>query len=451
MYMKKGFLNSSKAKAKLTKDTDSSSIAAFSRPTKLEVIERHYGDLGIAQNAGRPEGYEVEKRVMKELDALAPPENLDKNTLLYTTQPSVNMDTTPADFPDGWTECFLDADVKGLILATPGFPAPLLHPYSRKYRLAPSSDKGHGLFSIGKIQAGDLILSERPLTLTPTCFGSSVRFVKELTAQEKYRAALYEWEQQLKFLFDRLHPDYQAAFMALANSHKHDGSGPIGGVIRTNGLGVECLQTGRYSVEEQQKLRRGVYNAVCKEISRLNHSCSPNTTARFDVATFSYQLFAARDIAKGEELTLSYTGLNLPAMLRQKSLEPYGFQCTCSACLTPFESDAQRAMCLSMQITNIDDGLRRVALFEEQGLQVCDEYCGTLKAVIDLFIGTGDADTASTYAKKLAKRQWSKYADEAKLYTTPRAIQSHPLWMKKNGGLDADKLGNSFARLDLEC
>jgi hypothetical protein len=208
---------------------------------------------------------------MKERDALAPTEGLDENIALYTTQPSITMNATPADFPDGWTECLLYPDVKALILATPGFPASLIRPSSCKYRLASTPDKGFGLFSTEKIHAGDLILSERPLTLVPACISTQVRFLKELTAQEKFLAQIYEWEQTLKILFDRLHPDYQAAFMALANSHQHDGSGPIGGIIRTNALGVFCLQTGRYSAEEQRTYRRGIYSAVCKEISRLNH------------------------------------------------------------------------------------------------------------------------------------------------------------------------------------
>lgn len=106
-------------------------------------------------------------------------------------------------------------------------------------------------------------------------------------------------------------------------------------------------------------------------------------------------------------------------------------------------------MCLNMQITNIDDGLLKLALFEEQGLQVCDDYCESLNAVMNLYISIGDTDSASMYAKKLGKRQWSKYAKEAKLYIISRAIQSHALWKNKKDGLDADKLGNSLASLDL--
>ncbi|KAJ7747769.1 hypothetical protein B0H16DRAFT_1554505 [Mycena metata] len=426
--MKKGFLNSGKAKAKLSKDTDL--IAGPPKPVRpTEHIGLRYG---VVENAGtRPEGYETQKLVHREIDPLAPPEVFEEGTTMYTTQPSVTMDASPAKFPDGWTECLLDPDVKALILATPGFPSPLIRPSSCKYRLSPTPGKGHGLFSTYRIRANDLIICERPLTLVPAWMRISVRFLREMTDQEKAQMQLYEWEQQLKVLFDRLHPDYQAAFVKLANSHQRDGSGPIAGIMRTNGLGVKCLQTGRYPEEEQRKYRKGIYTAVCKEISRLNHSCCPNTTWHFDLPTFSFQLFATRDIAKDEELTISYIGLGEPAKDRQLALEPYGFQCTCPACLAPSFSDVQRASCLSMPVPNIGDGLIKLALIEEAGLQGGNTYSKTLKIVMELCIGAGDAESASTYAKKLANRVWSAEANEARAYTNPTAIHSHPLWIER--------------------
>ncbi|KAJ7125183.1 hypothetical protein C8R44DRAFT_703338 [Mycena epipterygia] len=424
--MKRGFLKSAKATAKLTKDTDQTAV----RPSKreFELLQRSYG---VVENAGRPEGYEARETISKERDALAPTESLDPDATLYTTQPSIFMNTTPRNFPDGWTECLLYPDVKALILATPGFPAPLLRPSTINHRLAPIPSKGLGLFSTRKICAGDLILSERPLALVPAWMSVQVRYLKELTAKEKFQAHLHEREQQLKVLFDRMYPDYQKAFMALANSHQHDGSGPIGGIIRTNALGVTCLQTGRYSAEERQKFRKGIYSAVCNEISRLNHSCCSNTTTHFDVATFSFQLYAARDIAEGEELTITYTNPRSLAKERQSELEPYGFQCTCSACRTPSESDARRAVSLTLSIRNVKDGLAKLSLLEQEGLEATDDYCETLKSVMELYIALGDANNASKYAGKLVKRPWSPLADGVRLYGTPLGVESHPLWTKR--------------------
>ncbi|KAJ6497560.1 hypothetical protein C8R45DRAFT_865430 [Mycena sanguinolenta] len=445
--MKKGFLNSNKAKAKLTKDTDS--IATRSEKPQSLLAERFHG---VLENTGKPEGYEVEKRVWKERDALAPTQDLPEDTELYTTQPSIFMNTTPESYPDGWTECLVSADAKEFILSQTGFPARLLRPSALKYRLSPTPDKGLGLFCTTKIRANELILSERPLTLTSLFMGTRMRFLKALDPQEQYLAAVHEWEKSLKMLFDRLYPDYQAAFMALANSHQHDGSGPVGGIIRTNGLGV-TLPPNKYSLEEQQTRRKGVYTAVCKEISRLNHSCSPNTTAHFDVVTFSFQLFAVREITAGEELTLTYTGLEAPAEKRQSNLEPYGFRCTCSACATSSTSDALREESMTMQINNIDDGLLKLALLEEQGLQSSVQYSITLKTVMELYIGIGDADNGSMYAKKLVNQRWSSFASAAKLYTSPLVIEKLHLLGKNESNRDlkgsADDLESSFVGLKL--
>ncbi|KAJ6631510.1 hypothetical protein B0H10DRAFT_497916 [Mycena sp. CBHHK59/15] len=256
---------------------------------------------------GRPKGYEAERPILKELVGT---ENLDDDRILYTSQPGIPMSATLADHPDGWTECMLPADVKRLILATPGFPSPIVRPHAISYRVAPSAGKGQGMFSTRHIRAGDLILSERPLTISPAMITTRVRSQRELTAHEKLQAQLYEWEQALKIMFDRLLPEHKVAFMALANSHQHDGSGPIGGIVRTNAVGLGNYQTERtkkykatYQTRNHDKL-----TAICKEISRLNHSCSPNTTTHWDMASFSFQLYAVRDIPAGDELTYPYVG-----------------------------------------------------------------------------------------------------------------------------------------------
>ncbi|KAJ6589957.1 hypothetical protein DFH09DRAFT_1027153 [Mycena vulgaris] len=423
--MKRGFLNSSKAKAKLTKDMDRIRLAVCPVP-KPELVRASYG---FVKNAGIPEGYKTTQELdIADLDPFAPTENYDKDTILYTTQPPRFMDATSADFPDGWTECILFADVKGLILATPGFPSPLVRPSSTKYRLASSPNKGLGLFSTGKICAGDLILSERPLTLVPTWTVDPIKKMsRELTPDETFQALLYEWEQSLKVIFGRMQPDRQAAFMALANSHQQDGSGPLGGIIRTNGLGVENLQTGRFSAEEQ-RTRKGVYNAVCKEISRVNHSCSPNTVAYFDIPTFSYRLTAVRDIVEGEELTLSYVDLMLFTKSRQLKLEPYGFQCTCMACREPLESDSRRAIISRTKTDNLEGGLIKLSLLEKEGLEATEEYSETLKSIMGFYIFGSHPDTAAKYAGKLLKRAWSRAACSTALSN----LISHPMWDRRS-------------------
>ncbi|KAJ7898809.1 hypothetical protein B0H14DRAFT_3852944 [Mycena olivaceomarginata] len=78
-----------------------------------------------------------------------------------------------------------------------------------------------------------------------------------------------------------------------------------------------------------------------REKFALLHLQTP--TARFDITSFSFQLFAVRDIEAEEELTISYVATTDTTKERQTNLESYGFQCSCAACLAPSESDATRA------------------------------------------------------------------------------------------------------------
>jgi len=68
-------------------------------------------------------------------------------------------------------------------------------------------------------------------------------------------------------------------------------------------------------------------------ISHLNHSCSPNIILVLDKRTVS--LRSLRDIAAGEELTISYIDNTNPSWYRQQELRKrYFFNCHCEACTT---------------------------------------------------------------------------------------------------------------------
>lgn len=46
---------------------------------------------------------------------------------------------------------------------------------------------------------------------------------------------------------------------------------------------------------------------LCGTVSRLNHACRPNSDYFFDDNTLSHNVFAARDVPAGEELTVTYS------------------------------------------------------------------------------------------------------------------------------------------------
>jgi hypothetical protein len=177
-------------------------------------------------------------------------------SMIYTTLPI----GAAADEPV--SECLFFAGSKEVVLNTPGFPQPLIHPAAPAFRMSTVPGKGMGLFSTRALKMGDLILSERPLLVTVR--GMYTRVAKGDTPAMIFQRSLNQLEKYNSIAVERMRDDDKAAFMALANSHKEDGSGPIVGINRTNGLGIEGLRPG---VEDETK--RCV--AILKHISRLNH------------------------------------------------------------------------------------------------------------------------------------------------------------------------------------
>jgi hypothetical protein len=183
-----------------------------------------------------------------------------------------------------------------------------------RIKATPGKGTGTGLFSTRAIKMGGLILSERPLFVA-----ARVPYTPDV---EKY----------FQLSVSRMHPDAKSAFMALASSLEKDGSGPIIGIVRRHGLTLDGLPSGSKlknildSLHSGGKAKNETYRAICKIISRLSHryaclvwintvadilhSNSPNTEPRFDLRSFSYRLFAVRDIAAGEELTSTDTYLD---------------------------------------------------------------------------------------------------------------------------------------------
>ncbi len=67
--------------------------------------------------------------------------------------------------------------------------------------------------------------------------------------------------------------------------------------------------------------------------SLLNHSCEPSLELAFPAADGVAAFVAARDVALGEEVTISYLDVGLPYGVRQQHLAwSYGFACRCGRC-----------------------------------------------------------------------------------------------------------------------
>jgi hypothetical protein len=75
---------------------------------------------------------------------------------------------------------------------------------------------------------------------------------------------------------------------------------------------------------------------IYETASRINHSCTANTTRGFTQDTYSQIVFrASQDIKQGEEIYADYIGAFGTAAFRQQICSSkFGFNCQCRACLT---------------------------------------------------------------------------------------------------------------------
>ncbi|KAJ6593426.1 hypothetical protein B0H19DRAFT_1246198 [Mycena capillaripes] len=322
------------------------------------------------------------------------------NDMTYTTVPF----DTGSDEPV--SECFFHPGSKEMLMNLPGFPEPLVQPTTTTFRLHAAPGKGMGLFSKCALKAGDLILSERPLLVAAP---------KVLVPWNLSDTTIVDWDQHIanemekhyQVSVSRMRPDARAAYMALANTGEH---------ASTPNFGI------------------ALYQAVCKDISRLNHSCSSNTTYRFDMLSFSYRLFAVRDIAEDEELTLQYTYVDCSAAERRENLDRYAFLCTCASCTDAIASDPRRAAIFAFRSsvakwvcdhTLADDWLlvkcrEALALIVLEGMESTPQYFQGTQAMMEACICLGDAKGASEWAAKLDHIRWEDTCMNVKALLEPR-------------------------------
>ena len=163
------------------------------------------------------------------------------------------------------------------------------------------------------------------------------RALRELEAHEEIKDAAVGSRSSL----DRAVAGLQAALT--------DSEGPLA-VAAEGGVGplpfsemkhaVGAVRTNGFVVTDIEGRRLG--NAVFALASLLNHTCRPNVAVGFDSIGggsganegLVLTVRALRPIESGEQLSIGYTELYRPVMLRREALEKSkGFKCTCSRCV----------------------------------------------------------------------------------------------------------------------
>ena len=194
------------------------------------------------------------------------------------------------------------------------------------YRIAESPGKGLGMFATRAIRKGELIHDERPIYVTSQSLQMSPDQADDANGTFYHNA------------MSGLSSDAREAIMALSNSYPTSSVHNLVGTLRTNYLQVDVTP-----VPDPDS----GYLAVFPTLSRANHSCSPSANYYFVFDTFSGQLYATRNIAEGEEITISYSNLLADRQQRQsQTRKQWNFICTCETCGLPppqrLQSDQRR-------------------------------------------------------------------------------------------------------------
>jgi hypothetical protein len=171
----------------------------------------------------------------------------DEVYVLVSVPPKNGSGTNPLGLNER-AECMLrgGADMNA-VFSVSNFPLPMPRPKEINYQILSTPTMGLGMFATRDLNIGDLILAERPLLFIPRVAHRQVQSQQTLN-----------YDETIEPCFQRLTADNRAAYGELSNSHTSDGSGPLLGVARTNGCGVELREGSRYT-------------AIYKEISRINH------------------------------------------------------------------------------------------------------------------------------------------------------------------------------------
>ncbi|KAI0035261.1 hypothetical protein K488DRAFT_83223 [Vararia minispora EC-137] len=343
---------------------------------------------------GLPEDWDGEAIPIRSLSS--PKEPFNDDELLAIKLPG----TLTSDDEHGSAACMLGGRALRRILATPGFPQSPPQPSRSVFELREVAGAGLGLFATVDIALGELILCERPLLFSPS-WSAFVTFPPEYPLEKIARVTRHEWEKYLAKVLSHIPETRRAKYLALTNSHLHDGSGPLFGIKRTN-----CWSSG---LEETIHPREGVseqapYVMVGDLSSRVNHSCCPNSRVLIHEPSFSLGLRALRTIRAGEEITVSYCDILAPCETRQRALARYGFRCTCAACSDPGKSDHIRAYWSKKGAFDWSDAtfnsagaLRVISLLDGAGLQSIPQYRSFHAMAGTVFAKEGKMQKANKY------------------------------------------------------
>lgn len=211
------------------------------------------------------------------------------------------------------------------------------------YEIRHAGAKGLGLFATKWIPRGTRIMAERPIftvksepdvyLATRSLSPDARQRLMQLSVSDKNRSPLSLW--------------LEAAWHVVRGTLKS--ASETGSNTSTTRLGLRTIAEHKIllSVFRNNNFDIGDrIQAIFHDISRLNHSCVPNTQGNFNSNIGCFTIHALRPIEEKEQITASYLELHgAVRQIRQALLwNGYGFECDCPVCdkNTPRGRDSER-------------------------------------------------------------------------------------------------------------
>ncbi|KAL1592637.1 hypothetical protein SLS60_011053 [Paraconiothyrium brasiliense] len=282
---------------------------------------------------------------------------------------------------------------------------------SSLYALRNVSGKGKGLVAIEDIPKGTRILSEQPLITTPERQRTNEWLKKHISQQVD---TLNEHQRQLFLSMHNLYP-----YQSVADKYL--------GIFRTNGLPVEA---------------NGVGGGIFLEACRINHACDNNAQKHWNQYIKRHTVHALRDIAKGEEITIYYLGLDSSRTIRQKKLlDKFGFLCSCRLCSLPTNQSQETDKRLN-RIDQLDDligrdcrgwsfSLRTLGYADER-VRLCNEgpgNSGMARTYLDatqIAIANGDLARGRIFAERAVEVWRTAYGSDSEEVVKYSSLARNP-------------------------
>ncbi|OAA61810.1 SET domain protein [Niveomyces insectorum RCEF 264] len=264
--------------------------------------------------------------------------------------------------------------------------------------------KGIGLRANASIRKGDIVMVHTPTVL--------VHLKTHFHLAPGPREGLYVAAVQ------HLPAPARRRFMRLAGATVYD-------KVDTNGF--------RLFVDGQNE--DGAHLGCYPESARLNHDCRPNL--QYYMTNITQTIVAVRDIAVGEELTVSYIDGVLSRAERQERLHDWGFTCSCAHCrLRGADAAASDARIRAIEKITKDleerdnpavtaaTGAQLAALYEAEKLDVYLGHVYTQAALNYALFGVEDG--ALEFATKAAAALEREFGPDAPDIAAMRELAANP-------------------------